>query len=141
MESTISCIFAAVMRLLKRKWTILFLLIVVPAGFYSKFYTGPASDWVNNSLGGVFYVVFWSLLFYLLLPKVQPGKTALAAFVATCAVETLQLWHPAFLETIRRNFIGATILGSTFSWLDMLHYIIGFLASWALLGWLRRLEG
>lgn len=28
------------------------LLFIIPAGFYSKFYTGPAADWVNNSLGG-----------------------------------------------------------------------------------------
>jgi hypothetical protein len=99
---------------LNRKWTLLFLLIIVPASFYTKFYSGPASAWVNNSLGGVLYVVFWSLLLFLLRPKIGPGRIALAVFIATCAIETLQLRHHPFLEAVRGNFIGATILGDTF---------------------------
>ena len=128
------------MLLLKRKWTILSLLIITPIGFATKFYTGPASAWVNNSLGGILYVVFWALLFFLVAPRTDPWKIAASVFLATCIIETLQLWHPAFLEMIRRNFIGRTILGNSFSLRDMLHYCIGFMTAGWLLGFLRNIE-
>jgi hypothetical protein len=62
--------------------------------------------------GGVLYVVFWSLLFSLLLPETKPRRIALSVFMATCTIETLQRRHPPFLEAIRVNFVGATLLGS-----------------------------
>jgi hypothetical protein len=30
------------------------LAVIIPAGFYSKFYHGPAAHRVNNSLDGIF---------------------------------------------------------------------------------------
>jgi hypothetical protein len=42
-----------------RAWTDASLLVTVPVGVYTKFHQGPAADWVNNSLGGVFYEIFW----------------------------------------------------------------------------------
>ena len=30
------------------------LAVIVPAGFYSKFYRGPGANWVNGELGGFF---------------------------------------------------------------------------------------
>ena len=58
----------------------------------------------------------------------------------TCGIEFLQLWHPEFLESIRRYFIGRTILGTTFAWIDFIHYCIGFLLSVGLLNHLNRIE-
>lgn len=128
------------MHLCDRKWTLLFIIIVVPAGFYTKLYSGPLSDWVNNSLGGILYVIFWSLLFSLFVPKTSPLKITFIVFCTTCFIEFLQLWHPPFLEVIRSNFIGRTILGSTFSWLDIFHYILGFIFSLMLLSYLNKIE-
>ena len=126
--------------LLSKRWTLFALVFITPLGFYSKFYTGPASGWVNNSLGGVLYVVFWSLVFSLLIKRSRPWKVAAYVFLATCLLEVLQLWHPIFLETIRSTFMGVTLLGNSFSWFDLAHYVIGFtLAGW-LLHFLRRAE-
>jgi hypothetical protein len=119
--------------LVKRKQTITTLIVIIPIGFYTKFYSGPASEWVNNSLGGILYVIFWSLLFFLLAPKVNPIKIASIVFILTCTLEFLQLWHPNILESFRSNFLGRTILGSSFSWLDFLHYFVGFIISFALI--------
>jgi hypothetical protein len=105
-------------------------LAIVPLGFYTKFYSGPAADWVNDSLGGVFYEIFWCLVISLLFSKANPLAIALAVFVVTCTLEFLQLWHPPFLELIRRNFIGGTILGSSFSWSDFPYYFIGSVIGW-----------
>lgn len=126
--------------LLNRRWTLLSLLIIVPFGFSTKFYSGPASGWVNDSLGGILYVVFWSLVLFLVAPRIGPWKNAAAIFIATCIIETLQLWHPAFLQTIRRYFVGRTILGTDFSWLDMVHYGIGAIMAAGWVGWLGRVE-
>ena len=121
----------------KKKRTLLAIILIVPLGLYSKFYDGPAYNWVNNSLGGVLYVIFWSLLFSLLAARSKSWKIVSLVFLITCAIEFLQLWHPPFMETIRSTFIGATLFGNSFSWMDMAHYVIGALASLGLLKILR----
>lgn len=124
----------------KRKWTIASIVILIPIGFYTKFYSGLGSSWVNDSLGGVFYVIFWSLLLSLFLPKIYPLRVSIIVFTVTCVLEFLQLWHPAFLESIRSNFIGQTLIGTSFSKLDFLHYFIGFIVSLVVLKYFRKIE-
>jgi hypothetical protein len=125
----------------KQLRTLAVLLAIVPIGFYSKFYHGPAAEWVNNSLGGVFYVMFWSLFLQLVAPKISIMKNVGAVFTVTCVLEVLQLWHPAFLEKIRCTFIGATLLGTTFVGLDMVYYLIGAVAAAFLIALLHRMPG
>ena len=121
----------------RRRWTILSILLITPLGFCTKFYSGPATSWVNNSLGGVLYVIFWSLCVYLIFEKASIVNIVAIVFVVTCILEFAQLWHPFFLEWLRSFFLGRTILGSSFSWLDFLHYAIGGLLA---LLWLRQLR-
>jgi len=117
----------------QRGWILFSLLVVIPVGFYSKFYTGPAAHWVNNSLGGLFYEIFWCLLIAGLFPHLSPKWIAGSVCMATCGLEFLQLWHPPYLEAVRRTFIGQTILGTTFSLLDFPYYIAGSGAGYFLL--------
>jgi len=121
----------------RNRWTLISIAIITPLGFYTKVYSGPAFRWVNNSLGGILYVIFWSLLFYLLFTRIRPIMIVLIVLLVTCTLEILQLWHPDFLEAIRSTFIGVTLMGNSFSWLDIIHYIIGALASVGLLGTLH----
>ena len=114
-------------------------MVIVPLGFATKFYTGPASGWVNNSLGGILYVIFWCLLFSLLFKDAKGWKIAAPVLAPTCLIEVLQLWHPTLLETIRSTFIGVTLLGNSFSFTDLLHYLIGALLAWGLLTLLGRM--
>jgi len=124
--------------------TLLSLLIIIPIGFYSKFYRGPASEWVNNSLGDVFYEIFWCLLIFLILSESRFWKScypliiASGVFIFTCALEFLQLWHPPFLVFLRSYFIGATILGTTFVWSDFPYYLIGSIIGYF---WIKVLYG
>jgi hypothetical protein len=127
--------------LIKRKWTLFSLAVLVPVGLATKTYSGPAQFWVNNSLGGVFYVVFWSLLLSLAMPNLHRVKNVMVVFTATCAIELLQLWHPPVLQLFRSNFIGATVLGTTFTWSDFPHYAAGAFCSFLLLSVLARREG
>jgi hypothetical protein len=125
----------------KQRFLILLLLIVVvPVGFFTKFYDGPAKAWVNDSLGGLLYEVFWCLVAYFFFPKTKPIVNAVSVFIVTCLLEILQLWHPAFLEILRGNFIGRTILGNSFNWFDFPYYFIGSAMGYFLLIVISKLE-
>lgn len=113
-----------------RQRTTLALLVIVPVGFATKFYSGPAAHWVNNLLGGLFYDLFWCLFFFCLFPSARPRWIVAPVFLATCVLEILQLWHPPVLEAIRHYFLGRTLLGTTFSWLDFPFYVAGCALGW-----------
>jgi hypothetical protein len=108
--------------------TIISLLILTPVGFYSKFYSGPGGEWVNDSLGGSFYVVFWCLVVHLLAPRAAPWKVAVSVLAVTCSLEFMQRWHPGFLEAIRATFLGRTLIGTSFVWSDLGYYVLGAIA-------------
>ncbi len=116
-----------VLFLLLRKWILLSLCIVIPLGFWFKFYTGPGEFWFNNYGAGLVYEIFWCLVVFLLVRPVRENtvKIAVMVFVGTCLLEVLQLWHPMFLESIRKTFLGSAILGTTFVWWDFPHYVLG----------------
>ena len=119
-----------------RRWmpALISLAVVIPAGFYGKFYRGPGAHWVNDSLGGVFYEIMWCLLFGLCLPRWKAARIAAVVLAATCFLEFLQLWHPPLLEWLRGYFLGRTILGTFFDWWDFPYYFAGSALGWL---WLR----
>lgn len=118
----------------KQRWlTLLFIILIIPLGFFTKFYSGPAMNWINNSVGGLLYEIFWCLVFYFLFPLSRPFLIALIVLISTCFLEFLQLWHPPFLELIRSNFIGRTILGNAFNWMDFPYYLVGSALGYILL--------
>jgi hypothetical protein len=106
--------------------------IIVILGFASKLYRGPGRLWLNNSLGGVFYVVFFILLFSLFVKKRNILKVSIIVLSTTSALEFLQLWKPPFLQMIRSTFIGVTFLGNTFVATDFIYYLIGAIAGFFL---------
>lgn len=128
------------MLFLKRKWILTSIIVLIPLGLYTKFYTGPLYTWVNNSFGGVLYVIFWSVLVFLFIPKISPWIICGFVLVITSILEFLQLWHPDFLELLRSGFLGRALLGTTFSGLDFLHYIFGFIIAGLLLSFIKKVE-
>ena len=120
--------------------TLLSLLFITPLGFLSKFYAGPGAKWLNNSFGGLLYEIFWCLVIFLILPRLKPVNIAVGVFVVTCLLECLQLWHPPFLEVLRSDFIGRTIIGTSFVWSDFIYYILGCFAGWLWLERIRKLK-
>lgn len=126
--------------LLQKKQRLLFLLFLIPLGFSTKFYSGFAELWVNNSLGGVLYVIFFAILFSIIIPQIRSWKISLFVFSMTSFIEILQLWHPPFLEQIRSNFFGRTLLGNCFVWSDFFYYFIGMILAVFLLHFWDKLE-
>jgi hypothetical protein len=76
-------------------------------------------------------------LVFFLLPRHSPAGIAASVLPATCALEFLQLWHPPFLEMLRRHFLGRSILGTDFDWTDFPYYFAGAAIAWIWLNWLR----
>ena len=115
----------------KRYFILASICVVTPLGFWCKFYDGPAEVWFNNYGGGVLYEIFWCLVFFLIRPtKKNATIIAVGVLVITCLLETMQLWHPAFLQQIRATFLGKALLGTTFVWWDFPHYILGCFLAW-----------
>jgi len=115
-------------------------LIITPLGFYTKFYSGPAANWVNDSLCGDFYEIFWCLLVFLFFVNVKAWVIATSVFIVTCFLELLQLWHPEFLEFIRSYFIGRTLLGTSFNLYDFIYYFMGSRIGYLILTRLQKLR-
>lgn len=120
----------------KRSTTLVSILIITPVGFYTKFYDGPAAQWVNDSLGGTFYVIFWCLVVYLFLPFHKTWLITVTVLVMTCVLEFVQLFSHPILELLRSSFIGLTIIGNSFSWFDFPWYFLGSAVGWF---WIERI--
>lgn len=116
----------------KQHWyAIASLLIILPLGLLSKFYSGAGQQWLNNYAGDVLYEIFWCLFLSLFcLNRKKLNKIPLWVFSVTCAIEFLQLWHPPWLEMLRSYFFVKLLLGTTFSWWDFPHYLLGSVLGW-----------
>jgi len=115
-------------------------LLITPLGFYTKIYSGPGASWVNDSLGGVFYEIFWCLIIFLFFQNSKVLMIAVLVFVITCVLELLQLWHPIYLEYFRSYFIGRTLLGTSFNLYDFIYYFIGSGIGYLILSRLQKSE-
>ncbi|KAB8334207.1 DUF2809 domain-containing protein [Scytonema tolypothrichoides VB-61278] len=120
-------------------YIIVCMLIVITMGFFFKYYTGPAHEWFNDYGAAVFYEIFWCLFaFVFFRNRAAVNKIPLWVFIITCILEFLQLWHPPLLEEFRTTLIGKWLIGTTFSWWDFPHYVLGCVLGWL---WLRQLHG
>lgn len=126
-------------RLLDPKQTrLLGLVLLVVVGLCTMFYRGWSADWINNSLGGVLYVVFWCGILDLFLPRLGPKRIAVGVLVMTSLLEILQLSRHASLEYIRSFFWGRTLIGTTFAVSDFGYYIVGSFLGYFWIRWMRR---
>jgi len=118
-----------VKSLARQRTVILFfsVLIIVPLGLLTKTYHGPGRIWVNYSLGGVFYEIFFCLIVAIIFPAARPWKIAGWVFLITAVLELLQLYHPPWLTVLRTFWLGHLLLGNSFSVWDFPHYLLGCL--------------
>ncbi len=71
----------------------------------------------------------WALLVFLLIRFLKPQMnlwiSVWIAFTISVCVEVGQLYHAAWIDTIRATRLGSLILGSVFNWPDIPAYAIG----------------
>lgn len=109
------------------------LILVAPLGYVIRF-AGILPEWLNDALGSVCYEIFWILLVVLLFPRTRPLWAAVGVCLATCALEFLQLWQPAWLQALRATLVGRLVLGNKFTWTDFPAYFLGSFLGWV---WVR----
>ena len=68
-------------------------------------------------------MVFWILA--LAWRRASTRRLAPVAIAIAFAVECSQLYHAAWIDSIRRTHVGALILGSDFLWSDLVCYAVG----------------
>lgn len=120
-----------------RARTILLTLLSIPLGLALHVYSGPGEWLINNWGASVVYEVLLILLAFLVFPKRKAVIVIpVAVLLITIALEFGQLWNPPWLAAIRGTFLGAALLGTTFSWLDLPAYPVGCFVGWALLKWI-----
>jgi len=108
-----------------RKKILIVLLVLIPLGFLTKIYKGPFQEWCHYYSGGILYEIFWCLMVAFVGSKISKLRIALGVLGVTCCLEFLQLYHHPVLENIRSTFLGKTLIGHSFSWLDFPYYFIG----------------
>ena len=121
------------MNLTKYKKLTLFLILLIPIGLGTKFYCGRFAFGVNTSLSDVIYEIFWAVLIYLVFPRISIKQNIAGVFVATSILEVLQLVKTPLLTTIRSNFWGKILLGTTFVWSDFFYYAMGCMIGYIIL--------
>ncbi len=111
------------------------LLVLLPAGLWSKACRGPGHLWFNDYGGGVLYEIFWCVAAYGIWPyRKNIIRIVSTVFLISCIIELTQLWHGwPWLEAIRKTFTGRLLLGTTFAWWDFPHYALGCGLSWLFL--------
>jgi len=117
---------------------IAWLVLLIGVGLSTKFYQGWGAHWFNNSLGGVFYVVFWCLFWAFFEPKRRHSQIAIVVLGITSLLECLQLSRHPVLEWVRAYFIGRTLIGTTFAPWDFFYYVVGALLGYSWIKCMRR---
>src|SRR4051812_42144069 len=112
-------------------------ILIMPVSLWLRF-EAPVALSVRDACGGITYVLVFILVFGALSPKTSAAVIAIGVLIVTCFLEFLQLWHPAWLEALRRTIAGRLLLGTTFEWTDFPPYFIGAALGWALLRVLRK---
>jgi hypothetical protein len=121
-----------------RRYLAIALVICIPIGLWTKMHEGVLQAWVNGFAGAIIYEMFWIFLVGLIFPELTAGAVAAIIFILTCGLELLQLWNPPTLAALRSTTAGKLFLGSTFSWWDFPHYLLGCLLGWWILQQLHR---
>jgi hypothetical protein len=127
-----------------RLWLLVCVVAVIALGLASRKFPSmfPAifGKYPGDALWAI--MVFAGLAF--IKPRASTVHLAVLAFAISCAVEFSQLYQAPWLNAIRDTTIGHLVLGSTFSWFDIVAYAVGVLIGSlvdALVGVARRRVG
>jgi hypothetical protein len=71
----------------------------------------------------------WAMMLFLLISTLLTGWQILAraaiSLVVAFLVETSQLYHAPWIDSIRQTTLGGLVLGFGFLWTDLLCYTLG----------------
>ena len=119
---------------ISRKTAIVLCLTSVLLCFLYNFLRPGLPTWWKQFGGGIPYVLFWILLWFVAFPNRKSIlPICIGVFLFTCLLEFLQLWNPGPLAVFRQTKLGVAWLGNQFSWGDIPPYLTGGLIGFLLL--------
>ena len=83
------------------------------------------SPWLMKYGGDALWATAIMVTLTVIWPRAGTRTLALAAFLIASAIESSQLCHAPWLESVRAVPLGALLLGTTFHWPDFLAYAVG----------------
>jgi hypothetical protein len=119
-------------------------MAIIGLGLASRNFPGL----LPSSLGKYPGDALWTLMMLTALGVIRPAwrirRLAGSALLISYAVEFSQLYHAPWIDAVRATTLGHLVLGSAFSWRDLLAYTVGAgmgMLAGALLPQHRRLHG
>ena len=105
----------------RSRWTFIVATIVtVLVGLVSRHL-----EWVPTWVGDLLWATTLYYLISAVTPMTSPWRRGAAALAFSYLIEISQLYHRPWLDRIRDNPVGHLVLGSTFTWADLLAYTAG----------------
>lgn len=107
------------------------LLTTIGLGLASRGSAAALPEFVRTYAGDILWATaaYWGLS--LVMPQAARARRALGAFGVAVAVEISQLFHPAWLDALRRTRPGGWLLGFGFLWSDLACYAAGVMLAMA----------
>jgi hypothetical protein len=112
-----------------RVYKVTLMVLVLITALYTKEYHGQYELIIHNKVGGVFYVLFFSLLFSVVFRRLKFWWPVLMAFGITSLLEFVQYFRFPFMLELTRMKVFAYLFGNSFSWMDFIYYIAGGVAA------------
>lgn len=101
------------------------LVAVIALGLASRRYPGLFPHVLGKYPGDA----LWALMVFLILGSIRPasstGWLAIGALTISWLDEASQLYQAPWINAIRATTAGHLVLGSAFSWKDMVSYVVG----------------
>ncbi len=109
-----------------KKYFLISLILFLTEIFIAKF---VHNNFVRSYIGDVLVVI----LLYCFIKsffKISNNKIAIAVLIFSYTIEILQYFELVKLLDLQNIKIARIVIGTTFSWLDMLCYTVGILLVW-----------
>jgi hypothetical protein len=111
-------------------WLILVIITGIASRKFSFMFPAFLGKYPGDSL--------WAVMVFLMWGIIKPGASTciltVLALVTSYLDEFSQLYQAPWINAVRHTFIGHAILGSWFSWMDMVAYTVGVGAA-AVIDW------
>jgi hypothetical protein len=100
---------------------------MIGLGLLSRSRSISPPQWIIDYAGDALWALTAFLGLGLAFPPWNTRRAAVTALAFSFAIELSQLYHAPWIDGLRRNRIGALILGRGFLWSDLLCYTAGVL--------------
>jgi len=104
-------------------------LLVVVLGLASRQYQGNLPALVSTYAGDTLWAAMVFLLAAAVWIRAGTATLAWAAVLFSFGIELSQLYHAAWIDSVRATRIGALVLGQGFLWSDLFCYMLGVTAA------------